>query len=344
MASELQEEGPVSFQALPKQKGRSRGEVPPPVPFRHFDQRRRSSSSEDEVEEEVVARVQLHTDPTEPQREKESWGAMGKGAEKAERGGPAGSVPGQPRGLGEGASLESLENIQSDSTGATKEDPPPSSKPAPASSSNSSSSSHRHWAPPKGFWRVARPETLILNRVSTQSTVGTQTTMPILSSFVRLKDEPPANATLSGPQSKSRLASVDSVDEDRDESEGCWNMLRSDSLDCYLERCDKKEAKEPMDPMGGLRRAESWESVCSQEGMLSLGDTVEANQRARGRSVNRRRNTKRGEEKGGVDIPYLCVDQIDKRDGMKFQFRKYILVHLVVKRVRVLREVNSIKT
>ncbi|XP_055738949.1 uncharacterized protein si:ch211-13f8.1 isoform X1 [Salvelinus fontinalis] len=314
MASELQVEGPVSFQALPKQKGRGRGEVPPPVPFRHFDQRRRSSSSEDEVEEEVVARVQLHTDPTEPQREKESWGAMGKGAEKGERGGPAGSVPGQPRGLGEGASLESLENIQSDSTGATKEDHPPSSKPAPASSSTSSSSSHRHWAPPKGFWRVARPETLILNRVSTQSTVGTQTTMPILSSFVRLKDEPPANATLSGPQSKSRLASVDSVDEDRDESEGCWNMLRSDSLDCYLERCDKKEAKEPMDPVGGLWRAESWESVYSQEGALSLGDTVEANQRARGRSVNRRRNTKRVEEKGGVDIPYLCVDQIDKRD------------------------------
>uniref|UniRef100_A0A4W5LBH5 Si:ch211-13f8.1 n=1 Tax=Hucho hucho TaxID=62062 RepID=A0A4W5LBH5_9TELE len=314
MASELQVEGPVSFQDLPKQKGRSRGEVPPPVPFRHFDQRRRSSSSEDEIEEEVVARVQLHTDPTEPQREKESWGAMGKGAEKGERGGPAGSVPGQPRGLGEGASLESLENIQSDSTGATKEDPPPSSKPAPASSSTSSSSCHRHWAPPKGFWRVARPETLILNRVSTQSTVGTQTTMPILSSFVRLKDEPPANATFSGPQSKSRLASVESVDEDRDESEGCWNMLRSDSLDCYLERCEKKEAKEPMDPVGGLWRAESWESVCSQEGTLSLGDTVEANQRARGRSVNRRRNAKRGEEKGGVDIPYLCVDQIDKRD------------------------------
>uniref|UniRef100_A0AAZ3QYQ4 PDZ domain-containing protein n=1 Tax=Oncorhynchus tshawytscha TaxID=74940 RepID=A0AAZ3QYQ4_ONCTS len=138
--------------------------------------------------------------------------------------------------------------------------------------------------------------------------------MPILSSFVRLKDEPPANATFSGPQSKSRLASVDSVDEDMDESEGCWNMLRSDSLDCYLERCDKKEAKEPMDPVGGLWRAESWESVCSQEGTLSLGDTVEANQRARGRSVNRRRNTKRGEEKGGVDIPYLCVDLIDKRD------------------------------
>nr|XP_029479858.1 uncharacterized protein LOC115103212 [Oncorhynchus nerka] len=311
MASELQVEGPVSFQALPKQKGRSRGEVPPPVPFRHFDQRRRSSSSEDEVEEEVVARVQLHTDPTEPQREKESWGAMGKGAEKGERGGPADSVPGQPRGLGEGASLE---NIQSDSTSATKEDLPPSSKPAPASSSTSSNSSHRHWAPPKGFWRVARPETLVLNRVSTQSTVGTQTTMPILSSFVRLKDEPSANAILSGPQSKSRLASVDSVDEDRDEREGCWNMLRSDSLDCYLERCDKKEAKEPMDPVGGLWRAESWESVCSQEGTLSLGDTVEANQRARGRSVNRRRNTKRGEEKGGVDIPYLCVDQIDKRD------------------------------
>ncbi|XP_064847930.1 uncharacterized protein si:ch211-13f8.1 [Oncorhynchus masou masou] len=291
---------------------------PPPPPgsavYSLQSKRRRSSSSEDEVEEEVVARVQLHTDPTEPQREKESWGAMGKGAEKGERGGPAGSVPGQPRGLGEGASLESLENIQSDSTSATKEDPPPSSKPTPASSSTSSNSSHRHWAPPKGFWRVARPETLVLNRMSTQSTVGTQTTMPILSSFVRLKDEPPANATLSGPQSKSRLSSVDSVDEDRDESEGCWNMLRSDSLDCYLERCDKKEVKEPMDPVGGLWRAESWESVCSQEGTLSLGDTVEANQRARGRSVNRRRNTKRGEEKGGVDIPYLCVDQIDKRD------------------------------
>ncbi|KAK6310502.1 hypothetical protein J4Q44_G00185570 [Coregonus suidteri] len=311
-ALELQAGGPVSSQARPRQKARSRVEVPQPVPFQCFDQRRRSSSSEDDVEEEVVARVQLHTDLTEPQREQESWGAMGKGAEKGEREGLAGSVPGQPHGFGEGASLESLDNIQSDSTGGNKEDPPPSPKPAPSfsstSSSSSSPSSHRHWAPPKGFWRVARPETPFLNGV------GTQTTMPIASSFVSLKDEPPANATLSGFQRKSRLASVDSVVEDKDENKGCWDMLRSDSLDCYLERCDKREVKERTDCVGGLWRAESWESVCSQEGTLSLWETVEANQRARGRSVNRRRNTNREEEKGSVDIPYLCVDQIDKRD------------------------------
>eukprot|EP00063_Salmo_salar_P020589 XP_013995424.1 PREDICTED: uncharacterized protein LOC106569020 [Salmo salar] len=158
---ELQAGGPVSSQARPRKKARSRVELPQPVPSRCFDQRR--SSSEDDVVQEVVARVQLHTYLTEPQREQESWGTMGKAAEKGERGGPAGSVPGQPRGFGEGASLESLDNIQSDSTGGKKEDPPPSPKPAPSSpstsSSSSSPSSHRHKAPPKGFWRVARPET-----------------------------------------------------------------------------------------------------------------------------------------------------------------------------------------
>ncbi|KAL0966616.1 hypothetical protein UPYG_G00297480 [Umbra pygmaea] len=302
--SELQAGRPASSHALPRPRCRSRGEVQPPVPSQRFDQKRRSSSSEDEVEE-VVARVQLHSHPTELPRQQESQAALGR----EEVGGPTGGVLGQPRGLGEGASLESLDNIQSDSTGVTKDDPPSSKK--PSSSSVPSSSSRRHWAPPKGFWRVARPETLILNGVDPQSAAGTQTTTPSL--FILSGEEAPVTDTLPCPPRRARLLSVGSAEEDQDEGEGFWNMLRSDSLDCYLERCDKRKANEPVDSTGGPRRSGSLESVCSQEGTLLPGNTVAANLSSRGRLANRQGKSN-AEEKDTVDISYLSVDPVDRRD------------------------------
>ncbi|XP_012987947.2 uncharacterized protein si:ch211-13f8.1 isoform X2 [Esox lucius] len=306
--SELHAGRLASSQALTRQKCRSRGEVLPPVLSRHYDLRRQSSSSEDEVEE-VVASVQLHSHPTELEREQEDWGATG-GLDR--------SVPVQPRGLGEGASLESLDNIQSDSTRENKDGTPSSTKPTPSSSSTSSpssTSSHRHWAPPRGFWRVARPETLILNGVDPQSAGVTPSTVSTSSSPGPPKDETPAGDNLSGPERKPRRFSADSAEEDQDESGSRWNMLRSDSLDCYIERCDKKKDEEPVDPPAGLRRAESWESVCSQDGALSLEETVAANRKARGLPASGRRNGDRGREKDVVDIPSLCVDLVDQTDA-----------------------------
>ncbi|XP_072516324.1 uncharacterized protein KIAA1614 homolog [Salminus brasiliensis] len=60
-----------------------------------------------------------------------------------------------PRGLGEGASLENIAQDDDDDSDVCK------AKQDTASSSSSCSSNL--WAPPKGFWRVARPETLLLN-------------------------------------------------------------------------------------------------------------------------------------------------------------------------------------
>ncbi|XP_063075966.1 uncharacterized protein si:ch211-13f8.1 [Engraulis encrasicolus] len=61
------------------------------------------------------------------------------------------SAVGQTRGVGEGASLESL--LTDDSAGLQGDSP----------TSRSTSTSSRTWAPPKGFWRVARPETLLFD-------------------------------------------------------------------------------------------------------------------------------------------------------------------------------------
>lgn len=54
-----------------------------------------------------------------------------------------------PRGLGEGASLEDI--AQDDNICNAKQDV------------SLSSCNNKQWAPPKGFWKVARPETLLLN-------------------------------------------------------------------------------------------------------------------------------------------------------------------------------------
>ncbi|KAJ8011332.1 hypothetical protein DPEC_G00057040 [Dallia pectoralis] len=301
--SELHAGRMPSFQALPRQKCQNRGQVQPPVPSRCSVLRRGSSSSDDEVAE-VVARVQLHSHPTELEKGQEDQGAMG-GLDRC--------VSWQPRNLGEGVSLENLDIIQLDSTREPKNVTSTKQTPSfPATSSSISTPSRRHWAPPRGFWRVARPETLILNGMDPQSAGVTQTAISTPLLFVPPKVKSPASDALTGPDRKPRRVSVDSAEE---EGENRWNMLRSDSLDCYIERCDKKKDKEHMDLPVGLRRAESWESVCSQDGALSLEETVAANQRARGRSVNRQRNVDRDEQNDTMEIPSLCVDLVDQGDA-----------------------------
>ncbi|XP_046883734.1 uncharacterized protein KIAA1614-like isoform X3 [Hypomesus transpacificus] len=79
-------------------------------------------------------------------------------------------------------------------------------------------------------------------------------------------------------------------------------------LDGYLDRCEGRGA-EPGLPVGGLWRAYSCESVCSQGGALSIDERVEANQRARGR-----RGRPEREEGLCVDNPYRYGNEVSRRE------------------------------
>ncbi|XP_016377158.1 uncharacterized protein LOC107715518 isoform X2 [Sinocyclocheilus rhinocerous] len=142
-------------------------------------------------------------------------------------------------GLGEGSSLENI------AVGVACE-------PQGDIAMKSTTSSPRHWAPPKGFWRVARPETLLLNSESS-STLATP------------KDVPPT--TEEGPKRKPKLKTVGVVHKE---------LQRSDSLESAFCKCLQKEIA-TADPVGGLWKADSWETVCSRGEYLSIAEKVEMN-------------------------------------------------------------------
>ncbi len=167
------------------------------------------------------------------QGEKETCNKNGKDS-------PSQGAPEMSRGLCEGSSLENI------SVGVAGE-------PQGDIAMKSTTSSPRHWAPPKGFWRVARPETLLLNSESP-------------STLAAPKDVPPT--TEEGPKRKPKLKTVGVVVHKE--------LQRSDSLECAFRRCRQKEIA-TADPVGGLWKADSWETVCSRGGSLSIAENVEMN-------------------------------------------------------------------
>ncbi|XP_064189316.1 uncharacterized protein KIAA1614 isoform X1 [Anguilla rostrata] len=185
-----------------------------------------SSSSEEEAEPQ--AHSYLANFPSPGDIETQGEGVVG--GDGCEAGLSAGLVP-LSRELGEGASLESLSDV-----GCSLPDEPPSMK---------------SWAPPKGFWKAARPETLLLNGDA-----------PLAG------DRPPGGpAAGAAAQKKAWAAGGRGVRRE---------IQRSDSLEGHLRRCVQTEAG-PEGPLGGLWRADSWESVCSSGSSLSLAERVEMN-------------------------------------------------------------------
>ncbi|KAK2901304.1 hypothetical protein Q8A67_009419 [Cirrhinus molitorella] len=153
---------------------------------------------------------------------------------------PSQGAPEMSRGLCEGSSLENI------TVGVAGE-------PQGDIAMKSATSSPRHWAPPRGFWRVARPETLLLNSESS-STLATP------------KDVPPTSEE--GPKRKPKLKTVGAVVHKE--------LQRSDSLESAFRRCLQKETG-IADPVGRLWKADSWETVCSRGGFLSIAEKVEMN-------------------------------------------------------------------
>ncbi|KAI4882233.1 hypothetical protein NFI96_003596 [Prochilodus magdalenae] len=131
------------------------------------------------------------------------------------------------RGLGEGSSLENIAPGGADSSFPSK----PTSSP-------------RHWAPPKGFWRVARPESLLLNGEGASSGAASY-----------LKNVPHAREEEFQRKRKLRVERAAIRKE----------LQRSDSLESAFHRCFQKEANSA-DTLGDLWRADSWETVCSRGG------------------------------------------------------------------------------
>ncbi|XP_067309080.1 uncharacterized protein KIAA1614 [Pseudorasbora parva] len=153
---------------------------------------------------------------------------------------PSQGAPEMSRGLCEGSSLE---NIAVGGTGEPQGD----------IATKSLASSPRHWAPPKGFWRVARPETLLLNSDSSSTQPNT-------------KDVP--QTIEEGPKRKPKLKTVGAVVHKE--------LKRSDSLESAFHRCLQKEIG-AADPVGGLWKADSWETLCSRGGSLSVAEKVKMN-------------------------------------------------------------------
>ncbi|XP_069050459.1 uncharacterized protein KIAA1614 homolog isoform X2 [Lepisosteus oculatus] len=142
------------------------------------------------------------------------------------------------RGLGEGASLENLSN----GVGVQEE---PNTK---------------SWTPPKGFWKAARPETLLLRdnlQAGSEQALRADTQHQLWEAPIQRKATP-------GAQPLRR------------------DLQRSDSLESHLWRAGRKEL-----PLGGLWRADSWESVCSNSSSLSLAERVEMNRGILKQMLNR---------------------------------------------------------
>ena len=176
------------------------------------------------------------------------------------------SVAGQTRGLGEGASLESL---LTDGSGGLQEDT------LTSRSSSTMSSSSRSWAPPKGFWRVARPETLILDAENAS------------------KDMPPPGAD--GFQGKPKMkiggAELDSFKE----------LHHSDSLESHHRRCWQREASTE-ESSEGVWRADSLDNESPQGGTPFLPERVERNQRTLRQMQTLCRHNAPGTEETAADL------------------------------------------
>ncbi|XP_066547958.1 uncharacterized protein KIAA1614 homolog isoform X2 [Amia ocellicauda] len=168
-----------------------------------------------------------------------------------------------PRGLGEGASLENLSNGN-----GLLEEPP--TKP---------------WAPPKGFWKATRPETLLLSDSPQKPSDWSLSAEPQDQLWGLSGHRKPRPG---GPQIRRELQ-------------------RSDSLESHLRRAVRQGP-----PLGGLWRADSWESVCSNSSALSLAERVEMNRGILKQMLNK---PKCKEPETGLHSPEHKVDDLSECNG-----------------------------
>lgn len=262
------------------------------------------SSSDEEEEVEVQVKLEIHSPPAEAKGKQVFQDGDDTEVEGTK------SDESQVCGLGEGTSLESLLSDNSCSSKDGPSTPPPlpvlSCSPVTtsvsiASSSSTSTSSTRHWAPPKGFWRVARPETLLLNSVGSSN----------IHSTLPLKDYTQMEAS-AGPQRKSKAGETSSKSNVLgvgDDGSASSELKHSDSVECYLDRCEQKETDDRE-----LCSSDSWESMSSQSGALSADERLKVKQRAYAKLRERQQHCGDEREQDGEESGSYHEDVTDRVD------------------------------
>ncbi|XP_034559406.1 uncharacterized protein si:ch211-13f8.1 [Notolabrus celidotus] len=286
-ATESSPAGQISSEVLLRPRPRGKGQVSLPALSLRSVTAKILSSSDEEEEVEVQVRLEIHSPPPDAKGEALIHGGQETEEERSDRN--ESQVSFQAYGLGEGTSLESLLSDNSSSSKDEPSPPPPpallplsalSSLPATTSasitSSTSSSTSTRRWAPPKGFWRVARPETLLLNGVGPND----------IPSTLPLKDYTKTEACTEPQKTFEPEDSVTKSDGIAvDDCIVSTEVKHSDSVECFLDRCEQKETEAL-----GLCSSDSWESMPSQVKVLSADEKLKMRQRAYERLRERKQN------------------------------------------------------
>ncbi|XP_034039595.1 uncharacterized protein si:ch211-13f8.1 [Thalassophryne amazonica] len=278
--------GQISSEVLLQQRPRGKGPVSLCVPAWQPGPTKNLSSSEEEEEVEVQVKLEIHSPPAEVQVEPLD-------SEKSHED-HAGFQTSHPCGLRAGISLESF---LSDNSCSSKDDL--SSPPSPALYTSaissvstatyvSSSSSSRHWAPPKGFWRVARPEMLLLNGV------GPYSVLPALP----LKDYTQMQK-LAEPQKKKPSEAGFRRDERYVMGD---NSRSSKGKDSDMEKFyhNGVEHKET-DPVKEQCSSDEWNSTSSPSGALSVEEKLKLKQRAYAKLRERQQKSQEEREQSGTE-------------------------------------------
>lgn len=241
----------------------------PPSPWHSGVVKTSSTSDEEEEEVEVEVKLDIHSPP-----------AGVKGGGPFQLGGDAEVETNEgPNG---GPQNDSCQKNPPSSTSFSSKLPPPrpvlSTPPVTASptSSTPSSTPTRHWAPPKGFWRVARPETLLLNGVGPGSSTSS---LPVRDYTQR---------SCVAPETSSRSA----ADATLGESSLPSDVQGLDGAESILDACEQKEVdgKEPC-------RSDSGQG--GGGGALSAEDRLKVKQRAYAKLRQRQQKCREEREQGG---------------------------------------------
>ncbi|XP_038145176.1 uncharacterized protein si:ch211-13f8.1 [Cyprinodon tularosa] len=285
--------GQISSDGLLRQRQRAKGQLFVPSSSWRSTAAKDFSSSDEDEEVEVQVRLEIHSPPVDLQTEQETEENEEKNSEQDEG-------RGSSCGLGEGTSIESL---LSDNSSSGKDEPSPAPHLPVLSSSNSNTSTSlsptclaRHWAPPKGFWREARPETLLLNGVGPHNIPST---LP-LKDYTQIESPAEPQSRSKPPQSVNRNE-AESVVEDTEEASV---FKHSDSVEFYLDRGEKSEA-DGADSTKQLCSSDSWENMSSQSGVLHADLKLRVKERAYAKLRERQQNCREMQDRrGGESVDY----------------------------------------
>lgn len=284
--------GQISSEVYFRQRPRGKGQLSLNTSSWRSGTAKDMSTSDEEEEVEVQVRLQIHSPPIELQ-------TVQVGEESEEEKSENTSETGQPCGLREGTCLKGLllENSCSKKDRPSSPPPPPAlSSSVPTSSTAASSSSAKLWAPPKGFWRVARPETLLLNGVGPHNIPST---LP-LKDYTQIEEQLEPHRKLKSSET-GNMYEAGSVADDTDALPKC---KQPDGAECYLDRCEEKEA-DVTDSAKGMCSSDSWESMSSQSGVLCADLKLRVKERAYAKLRERQQNCREERDHhGGENVGY----------------------------------------